>query len=207
MTRRPLLPHLMLLALLLLLPLSAGAKTAASRQGEPRASWVLPGCTADSLRSLIDSSAAMQIHGIWSATADGATLALIPGTLPSASPAAAPVALLVIVQSPRALFRPGTVCGWLYPTARPGVFDARIFSSRSGAVLTEPRKFTVSVVDADRLEVVPRRSRLEFRPLRMLPFMYRIPFVIRQSRQQEPSDGLLRIWPAPSVSPSVPRYL
>lgn len=206
MTRSALL-WLLLLAMSALGTPRVHAGLPASRAEEPGRSWVLDGCSADSVRRLLESLPAMPLHGIWSATADGADLAVIPGVLPSGSPAPAPAALIVVLRSPRAAFRPGTVCGWLYSTGRPDEYDARIFTSASGASLTEPRKFTVKVVDADHLEIVPRKSRLEFRPLRMLPFMYRIPFVIRQSRQAEPNDGLVRSWPAPSVSPPSPRYL
>lgn len=206
MFRIALLPLLLgLLAACIPLRLEAQLPGGRQKKDIPSRSWVLPGCSADSVKTLVETSPSRRIHGIWSATADGAVIALIPGDLPSGG--ASPAALMVVLRSPSAAFRCGTVCGWLIPTARAGVFDARIFTSRSGMDLTEPRKFTVTMLDADRLEFVPRKTRLEFRPLRMLPFMYRIPLSIRSSREEEPRDGLTRVWPAPSVSPSVPRYL
>ena len=213
MTARPLSPHfrspllsVVLLLLLCLTPVAGRAQLKSGRQTlEPERSWKLPGCTADSVKALFEGCTSMGVHGIWGATADGAVLALIPGTLPGGGGQATPVALMVIMQSPRAAFARGTVCGWLYTTARPTVMTGMMFTAAEGNELTSPHPFKVTLTDADHLELIAVRGRFEFRPLRMLPFMYRLPLIDRGGARND-LDGLVRIWPSP-VSPIAPRYL
>lgn len=179
---------------------------AAGHNPIPASSWVEKGIDDAAVREMLTAHPSDAVEGIWSATADGARIAIIPGMPPGSPKHSGNGYLLVILDSPRAGIVPGTVMGWCSPSARKGYYDSRIFTRCDGVDLSSPRRFTLHLTDDARLSMTEVHEGLEFVPWRILPYMFRSLLRERHDRVRE-LDGLLRIWPAGLGEPLKPRYL
>ncbi|WP_290464096.1 hypothetical protein [Duncaniella muris] len=163
--------------------------------------------------SVTDRLAQMPLHaveGLWRFASEGSLMAIERNSDRAAGEyeAETTVYRMVIVRAADMALRPGTVMGYLTPTAKRGVYDARIYTSRldNGTTLHAPKKFTVTLTDDDsRISISDYGSSLRFNWWRLLPYMYRYLFT-RQEKNPGAIQGCLRVFPAPSI-PSEPRYL
>lgn len=182
------------------------APSVAGEQRLPEGSWVETGIDDSAVRRLITTHPSDPVEGIWSATSDGARIAVVAGTPPGAHKSLGDSYLLVILQSPRAGIVTGTVMGWCSPTARKGYYDSYIFTRCDGCSLSSPKRFTLHLTDDARLSMTEVHEGLQIVPWRILPYMFRSLFRERHDRARE-LDGLLRLWPAGEGVPLKPRYL
>lgn len=163
--------------------------------------------------SVADRLAQMPLHaveGLWRFASEGSLMAIERNSDRAAGEyeAETTVYRMVIVRAADMALRPGTVMGYLTPTAKRGVYDARIYTSRldNGTTLHAPKKFTVTLTDDDsRISISDYGSSLRFNWWQLLPYMYRYLFT-RQEKNPGAIQGCLRVFPAPSI-PSEPRYL
>lgn len=115
---------------------------------------------------------------------------------------------MVIVNAADLSLRPGTVMGYLSPTAKRGVYDARIYTGRTDTATTlhSPKTCTLTLSDSDsRLVIARYGSSLRFNWWRLLPYMYSR-LISRREKSPGNIDGCLRVFPAPAI-PAEPRYL
>ena len=104
--------------------------------------------------------------------------------------------------------RPGTVMGYLSPTAKRGVYDARLYTGRTdaGTALHSPRTYTVTLTDSDsRLSLNRYGTSYRFNWWRLLPYMYSR-LISRTDKKASGIEGCLRVYPSPAI-PMEPRYL
>ncbi|MCM1309781.1 MAG: hypothetical protein NC301_01995 [Bacteroides sp.] len=186
--------------------LQAGASDFLLRM--PTVSTVLPGYNdRDSVEQRIAASPAAPIEGVWQMTAaDGATFAI---EREESSTDVAPSRLrIIMVKSPWRSIRPGTLLGHLEPTAKAGVYEARIYSGfaqRTG--LNLPRPFTLKLNDdATVVTFEPFKSPLKFNLFKLLPYMYRRVVQLQRSRP-EGLNGAVKIAPRGDGHPLSPVYL
>lgn len=201
----------MMKRLVFLLSLLIGVLTCAASdflKSLPPMSAILPGyADPDSVGERIARLPACPAEGVWQMTAaDGATFA-IERAEPSTDLAPARLRM-VMVRSPWRSIRPGTLLGHLEPTARPGVYLARIYSAtaqRTG--LNLPRSFTLRLnADSTILTFEPFKSPLKFNLFRLLPYMYRRVVELQKSRP-DGLDGAVKIAPRYDAHPLSPVYL
>lgn len=158
----------------------------------------------DSLCERMTALPLCPVEGIWQMSADGAVFA-IERAEPSTAHAPANLRM-VMLRSPWRSIRPGTVFGHVVPTAKPGVYEARIYSSfaqRSGLAI--PRRFTIDV-KSDILILKPFKSPVKINLFRLLPYMYRRVITPQQSRP-EGLDGAVKLFPSSAGHPLTPIYL
>lgn len=114
-----------------------------------------------------------------------------------------------MVKSADISLREGTVMGYLTPTSKRGVYDARIYSSRTDdhTRLTGPSRNTITLADdGSRISFKPYGRKLRFNWWRLLlPYMYRS-LITPQERPAGDIEGCVRVYPTPAV-PLNPRYL
>lgn len=173
----------------------------------PAGSWVEEGIDDAAVRRMLTAHPSDPVEGIWTATADGASIAVIPGTPPGAPRHVGTLSfLLVILRSPRAGIVPGTVMGWCAPAAKKGYYDSRIFTRCDGRGLSSPKRFTLHLTDNSRLAMTRVHEGVELVPWRILPYMFRS--MLRERHDRAPElDGMLRVWPLGDGEPLKPRYL
>ncbi len=211
-------PTLALIAVLLALILCLQALPAAAKGIEksvlknvPDRSQTITGYdNPDSIATRLGELPLHAVEGLWRFASEGSLMAIERQTSKTtgAYEAETTVYRMVIVRAADMALRPGTVMGYLTPTAKRGVYDARIYTSRldSGTALTSPKSFTLTLTDEDsRLSISDYGSSLRFNWWRLLPYMYRYLFT-RRDKSPGAIQGCLRVFPAPAV-PSEPRYL
>lgn len=204
----------LLAALLLLLTFSyAHAKGIEEKVLDrvPRSSERLSGY--DSAASVTERLAALPLHaieGLWRFASEGTLMAIERSEVRPlhADDAGTSMYRMIVVRAADPTLRPGTVMGYLTPTAKRGVYDARIYTgqSDSGTMLHSPKKFTLTLSDSDsRLAISSYGNSLKFNWWRLLPYMYRYIFT---RKEKSPGDisGCLRVFPTPAI-PTEPRYL
>lgn len=177
----------------------------------PRISVMVKGY--DTAAEVIDRMASMPLHsveGLWRFAAEGTLMAIEKEEDSNFSPddAGTVTYRMVIVRAADMSLRPGTVMGYLSPTAKRGVYDGRIYTGRTdaGTALHSPKTFTLTLGDDEnRLAISSYGSSLHFNWWRLLPYMYRR-LITKSEKRPGDIDGCLRVFPTPSV-PMEPRYL
>ena len=192
------------LCLLLAATAIAGAATTLplSRNVEvPARSQRIEGYTnTDSVKAWIQSRPLSSFEGIWS-------LPNVPDILIVAE--ACPQGYrLVLLESDTRILPPGTVLGYLQPTAEANTAIAHIYSNidKDAVTLISPKPYTVSLD--------PTHGRLVFKELKkgiVINFWNLIPWRFRGSikkQDETPKNlhGLVRIYPRPD-KPDKPIYL
>lgn len=178
----------------------------AGEDATPARSWIIEGITPDSVKALLRTEPGPDVAGIWSATADGATMAIIPGEPPGAPRSFLRSCLVVVLRSPRPGLRCGTVMGWCRPTAKAGFYDCTMFTRCDGSQLSEPKRFTLRLNDGSRLSLIRVHEGLEVVVWKMLPYMFRSFLRERHDRPRD-LEGFIRQWPRNGGAPPSPRYL
>ncbi|MDE7119141.1 MAG: hypothetical protein K2O10_00875 [Muribaculaceae bacterium] len=173
-------------------------------------SWIISPFDIDHARQAVTAHASNGLEGIWRASADGATVAIIasdaPGTA-SAANADGATLIIVIVESPDPAIAPGTVMGWAKMAAKPGKWDATIFTASANGTLSAPRPFTLTVTDHNHLTMASARTGWRLQLWKALPYLWRSPLGERNERERD-LDGFIRLWPVDrSTPPPFPTYL
>lgn len=197
--------------LVLLLPFETlGAVPGKSMlDGIPSRSEVLPGYERDSAQLRLGEMPLHIVEGIWEFASEGTLMAIerVDSDV-NGRPSAATLYKMVAVRGADMALRPGTVMGYLTTTSKRGVYDARIFTSRSddGTVLSSPKTFTITLTDEDsRLTIKEYGKNFVFNWWRLLPYMYRY-LISRRERSAGDIDGCVRVFPEPA-RPLEPVYL
>lgn len=159
---------------------------------------------ADSVEARMAALPLSPIEGIWQMAADGATFA-VERAEPS-SQLAPPRLRIVMLRSTRRTVRPGTVVGHAVTTAKPGVYEARLYTSFAPKTgLISAKRFKLEVKD-DMIVLTPFKAPLKINLFRLLPYMYRR-VVTPQDSRPEGLNGAVRIFPRPATHPLSPVYL
>lgn len=193
-------------------PGARGERRIFSSEGDrPRKSWVIAGMCDSAAHAIIEESAASAIEGIWQTTTDGAKVAIIKGSIPSAErpqgAGALDGQLIVILDSPRPSIATGTVMGWALPSAKTGRWDAWIFTDMQGRELSDPRRFTLAAEDDTHLQMIPVHKGISLTLWKMIPYMFRRGISETDDREKG-LDGMIRLWPpSPTSPPARPVYL
>lgn len=174
----------------------------------PRQSWTIDGFTESHAKEMLAERPAHPLGGIWSATADGARVAVIAGDIPGRHGNGMPGNgyLIVVLRSPRPSITCGTVMGWATPAAKAGHFDCTLFTGCEGTALTAPRRFTLRLNDDSHLSLIEIHDGLEIVAWKAIPYMFRSFLRERHDRPRD-LDGLIRLWPDDTGVPPMPRYL
>lgn len=204
--------------LIIVLSLPAESAQAAPKGIEAKALDNVPAMSLtlagyDNAAVVTERMEAMPLHsieGLWRFAAEGTLMAIERDDSRELSPdeAGTMVYRMVIVNAADLSLRPGTVMGYLSPTAKRGVYDARIYTGRTDAATTlhSPKTCTLTLSDSDsRLVIARYGSSLRFNWWRLLPYMYSR-LISRREKSPGNIDGCLRVFPAPAI-PAEPRYL
>ena len=176
-----------------------------------RAPRVIEGFDTATARRIIVEYADTGLEGLWRASEDGATVAIIAADAPVAAAVADLPAgvslLLVMVDSPAPAISPGTVIGWAKPAAKPGKWDARISTGDITRGTPAMKPFTLTLADDSHLTLSSARTGLKVRPRLAIPYLGRWGITERREREAD-LDGFIRVWPPSATTPPpFPVYL
>lgn len=163
--------------ILYLLALTADMSAAAPQRWIemlPTTSAVLDGYMDDeAVRERLDCNATNPIEDIWKLVATGGLIVVERMDNPGADVGQVDRYRMVVMRSPDRAVRPGTVMGYLQPTASRGTYEARIYTHTEGdGILTGAKTFRI-VVGEDAMQFFRVRSGLMVNLFRMLPYMFR----------------------------------
>ena len=175
----------------------------------PSTSLVLTGYNnIDSVKHAIAERGPRDIEGIWKMTGTQTLVVIEPASHPTLSGTGFEALQIVIISSPRKSMRPGTILGYAVPTARPGYYDACIYTTKVRAILQKHRRFTLHLYDDEQhLSMTPVKSRLNFSVRHTLRFLFRAGISIRNNNNDESFDGFIKQYPEPEGKPRHPVYL
>lgn len=191
------------LASLLLTLLIAATAIAGSL---PEQSSVIEGYERDSVISRMRSLTLHPIEGLWQFAENGATIAIERNSngLPDDGVTRYH---MVIVNSPRLTIEPGTLMGYVTPTAKKGVYEATIYTNfDGGTTLTIPKKFILTFNDDSHLAFSRDNSGIRINIWRFMPYMFRYSITYKNERPRN-IDGCIRVFPESANSFTQPRYL
>lgn len=163
----------------------------------------------DAVKARLDATPLHSIEGIWQFTTDGATVVIERDTDSGERPTSdTPMRYrMVIMRSPVRSVLPGTVMGYLSPTAKRGSYSATIFTdSDGGSRLLKPKKFTLTLTDDSHLGFHKHGLKIKVRFWRLLPYISRLGISTRDDSPRD-LDGCIRIYPMPVTGPVDPIYL
>lgn len=189
---------------LLCLSLAASQLLAASPrrwiESLPSASEVIDGYMCDGVEERIAIAASNPIEDVWKLVATGGLIAVERMESHGADVGLTDCYRMIVLRSPDRAIKPGTVMGYLQPTAANGTFEARIYTDADGnGTLTDAKSFRI-VVTEDAMQFYRVRSGLSVNIFRMLPYMFRRAVDYRPD-DHNGLDGCVRY-----RSCSLPRY-
>lgn len=166
----------------------------------PDESPVIAGYTPSQAEGRLSAEPLTPIEGLWRLTADGGIIS-VERWIPADRPKDDGIYMrIVMVRGSNRAVRPGTVMGYLMPTARAGTYDARLYTNvSSGATLSGARTFRITMKD-DALQFHTVRSGLRVKWPRLLPYPVRYAIDWRAD-SRDGLDGCVRHIPTP-----LPRY-
>ena len=177
----------------------------------PRFSETLQGYdTAAEVTDRLSTIPMHAVEGVWRFAAEGTLMAVerVDDSELSGDDAGTVTYRMVIVRAADLSLRPGMVMGYLSPTAKRGVYDARIYTGRTddGTKLYSPRTFTLTLSDNDsRMAINRYGTTFSFNWWRLLPYMYSR-LISRREKKAGDINGCIRVYPMPAI-PVEPRYL
>lgn len=147
-----------------------------------------------------------RVEGLWQLAADQAVVAIELCDDPRVVPPGVKAYQVVIINSPRHTMRPGTVMGYLTPTARHDRLHGRLYTRSVRSWLEGSEPFIIKLTDDDHLSMSPESHRLKPGLRYNLNFLLRFSIVDREPRE-EGLEGFTRLYPTPSTPPLTPVYL
>lgn len=158
----------------------------------PARSTVAEGFSRPEVEARLAELPAMEAEGLWQMTSDGAIVA-IERWVPDGMPSDGSLCLrMVVVTAPNRSLRPGTVMGYLAPTAARDVYDARLYTSLDeNGSLSSPKAFRLRAKD-DALTLTRVRSGVVINWFRMFPYLLRRAFNYTPD-DRNGIDGLVRL--------------
>lgn len=163
----------------------------------------------DSVKARLGELPLERIEGLWRMSDDGALLAIERCSNPSAPTSELTDGYrIVMVKSPLRHPRPGTLVGYATPTAKSGVYEARIYTALTDRLqLERARRFMIHIDNSgNRFTLRPVRKSIKVNLWRMLPYMFRYGIQVKSDRPED-VDGALRVFPLSDAEPLTPRYL
>lgn len=139
----------------------------------PTESVVLDGYMSDGIEERMDIEASSPIEDVWKLVATGGLIAVERVESRGADVGSADCYRMVVLRAPDRAVRPGTVMGYLQPTAAGGTYEAKIYTDTDGdGTLRGAKSFRV-VVSEDAMQFYRVRSGLSVNIFRLLPYMFR----------------------------------
>lgn len=173
----------------------------------PSTSERLKGYERGNVETRLQSMPIGNIEGIWQFPTDGALVVIEQFTPDNYRDDEVTRYRLVVVQSPRLSVRPGTIMGYMTPSAKKGYYDARIYTAFDGGLsLSDPKKFILKLSDDARLSFVEHKTGIKVNLWRMVPYMFRYSISSQDNRPEE-MNGCIKIYPRETKADSAPRYL
>ncbi len=172
----------------------------------PATPEVIPDYNISTAKRNMAERALHHIEGIWRFTDTGVTVAISSYT-PEKFPMADEISgyRLIVLQSPNRTLENGTVIGHIIPTAKPGVYEANIYTQQNGLKLSRSKKFTLTLNDTESNIVFSKhRSSITINIWRALPYLLR--GLVRKNEPEKVPHGCVRIYPEPD-KPLEPIYL
>lgn len=152
------------------------------------------------------------VEGIWQLTSNGACVAI--ERYDSGAPRSITdevVYRMVLIESPDRAARNGSVIGYLQPSAKANVYNARIYTSIVNGRICNPHGFMMQVEEkstdtgmVSSLVLIQDSPRFQFNVWKLLPYLYRR--VLRRNAPRAEVDGCVRVFPEPA-KPRFSRYL
>lgn len=173
----------------------------------PDKSSVMDGYVRDDVEKRLAASGIHDIEGLWRFVDDGSVMAIerfIPEEMPDEGNTCY---RMVVVKSPLRAIAPGTLMGYLSPTAKKGTYDASVYTEFDGINgLHKAKTFCLELGNDGLLAFNRYRQGVRLNLWRFVPYMFRYSV---SSRNERPKglDGCVRIYPVPVSVPSEPRYL
>lgn len=139
----------------------------------PTESVVLDGYMSDGIEERMDIEASSPIEDVWKLVATGGLIAVERVEPRGADVGSVDCYRMVVLRAPDRAVRPGTVMGYLQPTAAGGTYEAKIYTDTDGdGTLRGAKSFRV-VVSEDAMQFYRVRSGLSVNIFRLLPYMFR----------------------------------
>lgn len=172
----------------------------------PERSHECPGCwLIDSVEARLDHLPLQGAEGLWQMTGDGAIVAILPADRPDAPSGSC---IMVMVEAPARHPRPGTLIGYMVPTAKQGVYELRMYTRlRADLTLDRQRSFLLTTTQGgNRFSLSTVKPKVRFNLWRMAPYMFRYSVHIRGD-QRDGLNGALRMYPEWEGASVKPVYL
>ncbi|MBD5179912.1 MAG: hypothetical protein HDT01_01280 [Bacteroidales bacterium] len=160
----------------------------------------------DSVRHTIDTRGAVDIEGIWQLSSGQTTVVIEPCSESSINNTGLKCLQIVVISSPRRSIRPGTVLGYISPTARAGYYDARLYTDNVRSLLQRHRRFTLKLSDEGHLSMEPVKQNWKLNLRHTFNFLFRAS-VTSQATEDNGTEGFSKLYPLPGIKPLAPVYL
>ena len=173
----------------------------------PTQSEVLEGYEKDSVIARMKQSPLHNIEGVWQFVNDGAIVAIERFDPKNVAGNQSYYYRMVIIKSPMRAIETGTVMGYIVPTAKRNIYDAKIYTSGGlEGILSIPKTFTLNLSDDNYLTFNEYKTEIKINLWRWVPYIYRVGLSIKNTRP-DGLDGCIRLFPTTNSKPLNPRYL
>ncbi|MDE6100733.1 MAG: hypothetical protein K2G01_06775 [Paramuribaculum sp.] len=175
----------------------------------PRTSYVIGDFSVEKLQEDLRRLPLHHVEGIWRYTAEMTEIAIVRRSCIDRGKRTSEeddrCYNIVLIRSDSRALRPGTVMGLIVPSAKNGVYEARIYTRKAVSSMFDPRKFILRLSDdGSRLVFDRKKSEFSVNLWHFVPYLWR--YSVRRNVSEPSVSGCIRIFPEPDL-PVEPRYL
>lgn len=171
----------------------------------PKRSEMVADYTREKAEKYLTTSAIHRIEGIWQFTASAVTV-VIERFRSDDVPGDAVCYRMVLLRAPERTIVPGSVMGYIAPTAKRDVYDSRIYTDFDGLGFLSAKRFTITMSEDMRLSFKPEKKGVKFNFYRLLPRSLRLGVSMQDTRDAS-LDGCVRVFPESPDGVFEPVYL
>lgn len=173
----------------------------------PEISGIIDDYNMTSVKNSLKERDIHRVEGIWQLT-DGTIVGIERNEADDAFRDAISIYRIAILQSSARSVRPGTIIGYLAPTAKEGTYEGRIFTNYSPRRLPSyPRKVFIHLDSSnDRISFEPDRSGWKLSLRHTFPWLFHPSVRYQSDSRRSDLYGGVRLYPVPAI-PFEPVYL
>ncbi len=165
---------------------------------------IFPGYDLEFVKQMFEKASLTDIEGIWRFMPDGAAVTIERAEMRSGMPVTK--YNVIMTESVDDEVEVGTLIGYVYATADPTRFKAKLFTNIHGYKSSKLKNFELTLSDKAHLNFMASNNKIRLDFWRWIPYLFRVS-VVRNKESNVGTTGCVKIFPETQEAIQEPRHL